>query len=69
MGSIPTRKNQILSFLCSGVKSKHDIEFPPLNSQFLKNSAPNRDTPCLNTRFPPPTLLCKRYSVKLKKKL
>ena len=52
----------IFSFLLSGTKTMRDVEFGHAMSPEFGGKW---ETERLNIRFPPPTLLCARYSVKL----
>ena len=62
VGSIPTRGNEIFSFLPSGVGAKRGVEFH--HSTHVASKI--RRKLCLNTMFPL-SLLYAGYSVKLKK--
>ena len=55
----------IFSFLRYGIEPKRDYEFCNSTRNGLQNVAENKETECLNTRFPLPTLLFAEYSVKL----
>ena len=55
----------IFSFLRSGVEAKSAALSSAPQHAMLPELGGKWVTECLNTRFPPPTLLCARYSVKL----